>query len=375
MIFRRGLLVLGLVAIHCKSAQSKGPEQPVALAEKKSTAACNCAPATVVYEKQQCPALPTAKPEKTLCPPAAPEKICPELKPVQEPKCVQAAVNTGDPVTPVKSPLPRLKDGLAFANLYEEKTFFERMALEHQKFGKPAHIKRAKKKKFRGALIEQRSGRKRLYDHNLFLRRLFAGKLELREYGKLSEQFEGAVFLDIGSAILSDEGAVTVRDLYEDKKVSPHLTLLASDINDKSSPKHRYIDIYRKQKKQLPFDVVEVSALMTDVAKFTSPLEGHLTSADRSVMLRAANSGPDLYYDAKQVRKHLIAAIEAFEDRHLLYFFNKFILYKPRAGSYFMLVAEIDETVGTNHKETPWEDIEWSARKFEEGIFLNRAYW
>lgn len=375
MIFRRGFVFLCLVAIHCKSAPPKESQQPVAQADQKTTAACSCPPATVVYAKQQCPALPVAKPEKTLCPPAPPEKICPELKPAVQPTCSQSVVSPVEPVVVVKPTLPKIDPGQAFANLYEEKIFYERMANEHAKYGKPINLRHAKKKKFRGAFIEQRSGRKRLYDHNLFLRSLYAGKLDLREYGKLSDQFEGAVFLDIGSAILSEEGAATVRDLFEDKNVSSHLTLVASDINDKTSPKHRYVDIYRRQKKQLPFDVVEISPLMTDPAKFTRPLESHLSDAARPVMLRSANSGPDLYYDAKQLKKHLLAALDAFSNRNLIYFFNKFILYKPKAASYFMMIGEIDESVGTNHKETTWEDIDWSKRKFDEGIFLNQAYW
>ncbi|MBX3722910.1 MAG: hypothetical protein KF713_13805 [Turneriella sp.] len=276
-------------------------------------------------------------------------------------------------VAPVKP--RRIYSGAPFANYYEQKILFDRMDAEHEKYGKPANLRHAKKKKFRGSLVEQRSGRKRLFDHNLFLRRLYAGKLVFRDFGRLDSEFEGAVFFDIGSAILSDEGAVTVRDIFEDKQIAPHLKIIASDVNDKSSPKTRYIDIYRKKKEPLPFDVVEIPLAITDATGFLEPIRPYLSNEDTAVILRAVNTGPDLYYDTKQVKKHLLAAISAFEQRSVLYFYNKFILYKPRGSNFFMLLGEIDASVGTNHKETTWEDIDWSKRRFEDAIFLNRAYW
>lgn len=269
----------------------------------------------------------------------------------------------------------RIYSGAPFANYYEQKILFDRMDAEHEKYGKPANLRHAKKKKFRGSLVEQRSGRKRLFDHNLFLRRLYAGKLVFRDFGRLDSEFEGAVFFDIGSAILSDEGAVTVRDIFEDKQIASHLKIVASDVNDKSSPKTRYIDIYRKKKEKLPFDVVEISPAITEPAQFLSPINAYLKQDETAVILRAVNTGPDLYYDHQQVKKHLLAAISAFEQRSVLYFYNKFILYKPRGSNFFMLLGEIDASVGTNHKETTWEDIDWSKRRFEDAIFLNRAYW
>lgn len=61
----------------------------------------------------------------------------------------------------------------------------------------------------------------------------------------------------------------------------------------------------------------------------------------------------------------------AFYDRNVIYLFSKFILYKPKKRADFLVIGEIDDQVGTNHKKAAWEDIDWSERSFEEGIRLN----
>lgn len=351
------IFVLVLIAAGCKSTPTKDsitqlPEPP------------QCKPiAKVEPPAPVCPACAKCECPKVVQP-VCPQVICPAPP---KPEC---------PAVVATAPKPRrISSAAPFANYYEQKIVFDRLEEEYQRYGKPINLKHAKKKKFRGSLIEQRSGRKRLFDHNLFLRKLFSGKLVFREFGRLGDEFEGAVFFDIGSAILSDEGAVTVRDLFEDKQVAPHLKIVASDINDKGSPKTRYIEIYRKKKEQLPFDVVEISPSLTEAARFLEPISVYLKGDETAVMLRAVNAGPDLYYEPLKVRKHLLAAISAFEQRSVLYFYNKFILYKPKGGNYFMLLGEIDASIGTNHKETTWEDVDWSKRRFEDAIFLNRAYW
>ncbi|MBL8033354.1 MAG: hypothetical protein JNJ69_06630 [Leptospiraceae bacterium] len=317
--------------------------------------ACKTAP---IKAENAAPAPQTAPPAKT-------EKV-PENRdnpPAEKGK-------TEDKVQPAR---PRVV-GRAILNPYEAEAFYAHMDEEHERFGTPARAKKYKKKKYGNSSVEQRSGRRRLYDHNLFLRALFAGQLVSEAHGNLQQQFADGLFLDIGSAILYGEGAATVRDLYEDKKIQPHLLIIASDINDRGNKKTMYIDQYRKSGRQLPFPVVEVAMLMQKPEDFTTPLKFFLASRQGGIILRSANAGPDLYYDRKRIQTHLRAAIAAFHDRNVLYFFNKFILYKPENRIDFSIIGEIDAEVGINHRETPWEDIDWSKRTFKEGIRLNQQH-
>lgn len=252
-------------------------------------------------------------------------------------------------------------------NPYESAAFLLNVESEHKNYG---DAKLAKRIKYGNSVVEQRSGRKRLYDHNLFLRALLAGRLKSNIYGNLQDQFEGGVFLDIGSAILFGEGADTVRDIFEDKEVQPKLTIIASDINDPGSKKTMYVKIYRESGSPLPFPVVEISMMMDKPEHFTAPIQEYLKSG-AGVIIRSANAGPDLYYDKKQVQKHLRAAIQAFPDRPLIYLFNKYILYKPKKRADFLIVGEIDDQVGTNHRKATWEKIDWSRRTFAEAVRLN----
>ena len=258
-----------------------------------------------------------------------------------------------------------------FNNIYEELAFFERIRNEHEAYGQPKSVVRYKKNEYGQSLVEQRSGRKRLYDHNIFLRAIFSEQLEVSTTGNLYQQFEKCLFFDIGSAILSEEGAVTVRDIYEDKKIANNLVIVASDVNDISNKKTRYIEIYRKKTKKLPFPVVEIAMTMQTQTDFLKPIEKFLNDDLDGVILRSANSGPDLYYTKKHVIKHLTAAGLAFFDKNLIYFFNKFILYKPESGEHFVILGEIDASVGTNHRKATWEDVDWDTRTFHEAIKIN----
>jgi len=259
----------------------------------------------------------------------------------------------------------------AFLNPYEGDVFAQHTEAEHEKFGTPARQKRYKKAKKPANSIEQRSGKKRLYDHNIFLRALFAGNLASPMQGNLVDQFQDAVFLDLGSAILSGEGAVTVRDVYEDAVLREHLTIVASDINVRANKKTGYIDIYRQSKKQLPFPVIEIPILLDQKSQFRGAIRPFLKETTNGVILRSANAGPDLYYTPLEIQRHLRAAIAAFYRHNLLYFFNKFILYKPIETTGFVILGEIDAAVGINHRETPWEEIDWPKRRFSEAIRLN----
>ena len=304
----------------------------------------------------------------------------------------QAQTTVAAPTTPAKRPPEKPADGKVlpaapaiaaikhprvtqpFLNLYEATAFFAHMDEEHRRFGTAPRVKRYKKKKYGNSSIEQRSGRRRLYDHNIFLRALFAGELVIEPHGNLQPQFQDGIFFDIGSAILFGEGANTVRDLYEDPQVQPHLLIVASDINDKSHKKTMYIDRYRSSGKKLPFPVVEVPMLMVKPEHFIAPIKLFLPAHSGGLIFRSANAGPDLYYDREQVHTHLCAMINAFPDKNVLYLFNKFILYKPESHLEFIIIGEIDETVGINHRETVWEDIDWSKRKLKEAIRINRQH-
>jgi len=342
------VVCLGYLFLACRSAPAKAPK-PVRLAQVQETPGAKPTP----------PA--TATPKKA-------EDAKKEPLPAEN--------------TPADAPKPVIIRR-AFANTYEHEAFFTHISEEHKKFGTAKRMKLYKKKKFRNSIVEQRSGRRRLYDHNIFLRALFAGKLsggEVADGGKaddpvdLKAQFEGALFLDIGSAILFGDGADTVRDLFEDKKVAPHLKIVASDINDRTNKKNRYVDIYRSSGEKLPFPVVEIPMMMDKPEHFLQPVKLFLTDEIQAVILRSANAGPDLYYDPGQVQRHLRSAVAAFYDRHLVYFFNKFILYKPKDSESFVILGEIDPDVGVNHRVATWEDIDWDTRTFSEAIRLNPQY-
>ncbi|HRP70544.1 MAG TPA: hypothetical protein PLY93_13530 [Turneriella sp.] len=294
---------------------------------------------------------------------------CPSLQ-SQPP---QKHVETVMPKEKKENPPPTVVIQNALLNPYESEIFSENCQQEYDNFGTQKREMRYKKKKFRGSVVEQRSGRKRLYDHNIFLRSLFAGGVTFNG-ASLDKKFDGALFLDIGSAILFGEGAVTVRDLYEDAAINTHLTIIASDINDASNKSNRYIAIYRNKKNKLPFPVVEVEKKILSPKDFLRPLRLYFKSDDQPVILRSTNSGPDLYYDVPQAFLHLRSATAAFFTRDVLYLFNKYILYKPKRALGFIILGEIDAAVGVNHRASPWENIDWDKRTFDDAVKLNRYY-
>lgn len=334
-MFRVIFLLLSLVLVACKSSQTKTDAQVLTpdAAQQSNSASKSTTPAKAVKK-------PIDPDEEAIDPAEA-----------------QLPVVVRKPIT----------------NPYEYSAFLINVDSEHKKYGMAALAKSYKKKKYGNSVVEQRSGRKRLYDHNIFLRALLAGHLKSDAYGNLQDQFEGGVLLDIGSAILFGEGADTVRDLFEDKEIQPKLTLVASDINDPGNKKTMYVNIYRESGSPLPFPVVEIAMLMEKPEHFSTPIQDYLKSG-AGVILRSANAGPDLYYDKKQVQKHLRAAIQAFYDRPVIYLFNKYILYKPRKRNNFLIVGEIDDQVGTNHRKTTWETIDWTKRTFDEAVRLNQQH-
>lgn len=236
---------------------------------------------------------------------------------------------------------------------------------EHRIYGNATY---QMKKKYRGSVVLQRSGRKRLYDHNIFMRSLYKNELHHKVYGNLGVRFEQAIFIDIGSGILYKEGAPTVRDVYEDKKIINHLKLcLATDINGKSY-KSNYVDQYNRQKKKLPFPVREVPMKMIQARQFMTLTAG-LLDKNTALIFRSSNSGPDLYYKNEYVEDHFRAIIRAYYDRDVIYFFNKFAIYKAKNAVSFEVIGIIDPNVGSNHTHSIWEKINWAKRKITQSFF------
>ena len=240
---------------------------------------------------------------------------------------------------------------------------------EWRKYGNPDLRNYHKKTSYKNSVIMQRSARRRLYDHNIILRSLYRGKIVHKKKGNLSEHFKNALFLDIGSAILIEEGAPTVRDIFEDDKITKHLSgIVATDINE---PGARFIDLYTRERQNLPFPVREVSTRIINADQFFT-LTDDLLKNNTPLILRSANSGPDLYYLPKDVKEHLRAVIRAFYDRNLIYFFNKFVLIKFKNQTYFECLGR-DSGVGVSHNDPAWEYVNWDERKLSQAFIPETA--
>lgn len=215
-----------------------------------------------------------------------------------------------------------------------------------------------------GPSIMQRSGRKRLYDHNIILRAMYSNQVIHVKDGSLGPIFEDAIFVDIGSAILNGEGAPTCRDLYEDENVFPFLhRLVATDINDSAS---RYVDIYFKSNNNLPFPVRPVALELDSVEK----MQDMVRDRKHPLMLRSANSGPDLYYSPELLSRHFKAVVDYAAGRPLLYFFGRFILYKSKNLNTFEIIGEMDRDIGFNHRSSGWLKIDWTKRTVGQAVLV-----
>ncbi len=216
----------------------------------------------------------------------------------------------------------------------------------------------------------QFSQRKRLYDHNILLRALFAGRLVHRDHGNLQERFLGALFFDLGSGILYADGAPTVRDIHEDESVRRFLgALVASDINDPSSEKTRFVDIYRKTRNNLPFPVQEIPMAITRADQVDAMLRPYEPSHRGPLILRTVNTGIDYYYPEPQLRAHLQAVLEATGGRDVLYLFNKYVLFRAREADSFAILGELPDTVFMVERYGwRWRRINWSRRTVEQSF-------
>ncbi len=242
---------------------------------------------------------------------------------------------------------------------------------EHSRWGEERKARQAKRTRYHNTVVMQRSGSKRLYDHNIFLRHIFLGAVLHKREGDLGKIFDKALFVDIGSGILYGAGAPTVRDIFEDDSVWTNLSyIIATDIN---GPDSRYVDIYRLTRGNLPFPVKQISMKLIYRRQFRE-LTGEYLGRDRGIIFRSANSGPDIYYPPDIMEDHFRAMAGACEDRPVLYFFSKFILFKAKNEVYFQKIGEIDSRVGMNHYYRKWEYIDWSRRTLDQVLLPEPEY-
>ena len=138
---------------------------------------------------------------------------------------------------------------------------------------------------------------------------------------------------------------------------------MATDINEKGA---LYIDIYNEKKQNLPFPVREISSRLVNPGQFLS-LTDEFLQEKTPIILRSCNSGPDLYYEPKDVKEHLRSIIRAFYDRDIIYFFNKFILIKPAGSIHFENLGR-DSGIGNSHNSKKWQYIKWDKRKLNKSF-------
>lgn len=257
----------------------------------------------------------------------------------------------------------------------DEKRLLDNHALEKLRFGLANHIHYYKIKKTKNTVVEQRSGRHRLLDHNLILRAMFQGNIHHKVYGSFGSLFEGASFIDFGSAILYEEGAVTVRDLYEDEHLRSHIfKFVATDINDTSYEHTRYIEIHISQREPFPFSFNEIPALLDDPAYIRLLTNIYSKNEFSPVIFRSTNSGPDLFYTVDEMKLHFASILTANPNRNILYFFNRFIFFRSVCSKQFQLIGTIDEKIGVNHSFSAWRYVDWNRRSYTEAFHPNLRY-
>lgn len=257
----------------------------------------------------------------------------------------------------------------------DEVGFFRNHESEKLRYGLAHHLYFYKHKTLKNTVVEQRSGRKRLFDHNIILRRLFLGEIQHMQFGPLDEIFRNSVFLDFGSAILYDEGAPTVRDIQEDWRVEPYLKrIVATDINDYEYPHTQYYNIFLKERFPYPFEVREIQKSLTD-REFLRGLIGEFTSSQYApIIFRSTNSGPDLFYTLEEAREHFRSILVSNPKRYILYFFNRFVLFRAPCSDSFQLVGLIDESIGVNHSIPAWRYVNWEKRELKTAFRHDKNY-
>ena len=257
-----------------------------------------------------------------------------------------------------------------FETQAEEQLVFDFQKLEKMRFGAPEHVERYHTLYTGNTLLMQRSGRKRLFDHNILLRTLFRGEIELAGRVNPAVHLKDAAFVDIGSGILFGDGAPTVRDIFEDAGIRPFLSrVTATDIDDPVHAQSQYIRQYRQRGAALPFAVEEVPMLLDTEQKWKEFLAR--SAPARALILRAVNTGPDLFYSETEVQNHFRALAAAWPG-DLLYLYSKFVLWKPAGALRFQVLGEMDP-VGTVHGYDAWLFVDWDRRTPAQAFRPNPA--
>ncbi len=257
----------------------------------------------------------------------------------------------------------------------DEARLVENHAVEKLRFGLANHIHYYKIKKTKNTVVEQRSGRHRLLDHNLILRAIFQGNVIHKKYGSLGNLFEGASFIDFGSAILYEEGAVTVRDLHEDEFLRSHFyKIVATDINDTSFEHTKYIEIHMNEREPFPFAFNEIPVLLDDPHYIRILTKIYSKNEFSPIVFRSTNSGPDLFYTVEEMKEHFRSILEANPNRNILYFFNRFIFFRSVCMKQFQMIGTIDEKIGVNHSYSAWKFVDWNRRSYFDAFHPNWHY-
>jgi hypothetical protein len=257
-------------------------------------------------------------------------------------------------------------------NIRDQEALLKNHSIEKLRFGMAHHVAMYKLKKIGNTVVEQRSGRKRLFDHNIILKEIYLHNIIHHEAGSLGEVFQNAVFLDFGSAILFEEGAPTVRDIDEDPFIRPQLSkVIATDINDPEYEHTRYIEIYKKDRAPYPFEVEEIGYTLTSPSQISKIVDAYAMDETTPLILRSTNSGPDLFYSSDELKNHFKAILISNQYRPVLYFFNKYVYFKPQCNERFQYIGRIDEKVGVNHSAQTWKLLDWSTRTLEEAFTPN----
>jgi hypothetical protein len=280
---------------------------------------------------------------------------------------LSAAMNKPNQVSQDGSPI--------FESANEEEYLFANHKSRYQVFGTEKMKAHFSNKRAGDTVAIQFTDRKRLYDHNILLAAIFAGRINHIQCGNLGNRFQGSLFFDLGSAVLYRGGAPTVRDIFEDKKVFPHLShLVASDINDDSSAKTQFINIYRKQKAQLPFPVEEIDMSITTPEQVKKMISKYVSNETSPIIFRTVNTGIDYFYKEDELKKHFQAVLASMDKRDFIYFFNRFILFKPQEGNKFQIIGEIFERMFAAEKGKNWRKTFWTKRKLQDGFIPNKKY-
>ncbi len=254
-----------------------------------------------------------------------------------------------------------------FETAAEERLVLDFQKSEKARFGAPEHIQRYNALVTGNTLLMQRSGRKRLFDHNIFLRAVFQGRVLLADGLALGERLKQADFIDIGSGILYGDGAPTVRDIFEDPEIRPYLAaIVATDINDPSSPNNQYVTQYRASAPGLPFPVEEVPMTL-DTEEEWKDFLARCAKGRGSLVLRAVNTGPDLFYSETEIVQHL-SSLAATAPGNVLYLFSKFVMWKPAGKRQFQVLGEMDPNVGTAHTYDAWLFVDWNHRTIRQAF-------